>query len=64
DGGCPYVVAANKQDKEGGFSPDDVRNILSLPEDIPVLPCVALDKQQVKDVLLELCETILQNGDD
>jgi len=59
DGGCPYVVAANKQDIEEGFSPEDVKNILSLPENIPVIPCVAREPEYVKNVVIELCETIL-----
>ena len=55
----PYVVVANKQDVEDAFSTDDIRHILSLDDGIPVLPCNALDKGQVKEVLLVLFDRIL-----
>lgn len=58
-GECPYVVAANKQDKTNGFSPEDIKDILSLPESVPVIPCVAREREYVKNVVIELCETIL-----
>jgi hypothetical protein len=60
-GECPYVVAANKQDIEEGFTPEEVKNILSLPDGIPVLPCIAREHEYVKNVVIELCETII-NG--
>ncbi|UCE27828.1 MAG: ATP/GTP-binding protein [Candidatus Coatesbacteria bacterium] len=55
----PYIVVANKQDVDNAFSADDVRHILSLDEGVPVLPCSALDKEDVKEVLLTLFERIL-----
>lgn len=56
----PYVVAANKQDHEDAWSPEDIRIILRLEPDVKVLPCVALDKESVKEVLLELLYSILE----
>jgi small GTP-binding protein len=56
----PYVVAANKQDLPDAWSPEDLRIALKIDPDIKVLPCVATDKEQVKDVLLELLYSILE----
>lgn len=57
----PYVVAANKQDLPDAWTPDDVRIALKIDKDIKVLGCVAKDKETVKQVLLELLYSILEN---
>jgi uncharacterized protein len=59
----PYVVAANKQDHQDAWEPDDIRIILRLKPEIKVLPCVALDKESVKEVLLALLYSILEEID-
>lgn len=59
---CPYVIAANKQDMEDAWAPEDIKIILGLDERIKVLPCVAKDKESVKNVLLELLYTILETA--
>ncbi|MBU7013190.1 MAG: ATP/GTP-binding protein [Theionarchaea archaeon] len=51
---APFVVAANKQDVEGAADLDTIRDKLSLPEDVPLIPCVALERESVKQVLLSL----------
>ncbi len=56
----PYVVAANKQDLEDAWSPEDLRIALRIPQDIKVLPCVAHDRQSVQQVLLELLFSVLE----
>ncbi|MCA9937838.1 MAG: ATP/GTP-binding protein [Anaerolineales bacterium] len=56
----PYVVAANKQDHEDAWEPEDLRIVLRLDPDVKVLPCVALDKESVKEVLLALLYSILE----
>ena len=56
----PYVVAANKQDLPDAWSPEDLRIALKIDKNIKVLPCVARDKESVKNVLLELLYTILE----
>jgi small GTP-binding protein len=56
----PFVVAANKQDHEDAWEPDDLRIILRLDPAIKVLPCVSIDKESVKNVLLELLYSILE----
>jgi uncharacterized protein len=55
----PYVVAANKQDKPSAWSPEDLRIALRIPKDVPVMPCVATDKESVKGVLLALLERVM-----
>lgn len=59
----PYVVAANKQDMEDAWDPEDLRIILRLHQDVKILPCVAMDKESVKNVLLELLYSILEQLD-
>ncbi len=56
----PYVVAANKQDHPDAWTPDDLRIALRIEEDVKLLPCVAKDKSSVRDVLLELLYSILE----
>jgi small GTP-binding protein len=56
----PYVVAANKQDLEDAWLPEDMRIALRIPQEIKVLPCVATDRESVKQVLLELLYSILE----
>ena len=56
----PFVVAANKQDMEDAWEPNDLRIILSLGSRVKVLPCIAREKETVKVVLLELLYSILE----
>ncbi len=56
----PYVVAANKQDHPDAWSPDDLRIALRIEDSVKLLPCVALEKESVKNVLLELLYSILE----
>ncbi|HEC34445.1 MAG TPA: GTP-binding protein [Chloroflexi bacterium] len=60
----PYVVAANKQDLEDAWPPDDLRIALRIDPRVKVLPCVATDKGSVKQVLLELLYSILELMDE
>lgn len=60
----PYVVAANKQDAEDAWEPDDLRIILRLKPEVKVLPCISLDKESVKNVLLELLYSVLERIDE
>jgi hypothetical protein len=56
----PYVVAANKQDQDDAWEVDDLRIALNLDSKVKMLPCVAKDKDTVKNVLLELLYSILE----
>jgi signal recognition particle receptor subunit beta len=55
----PYVVAASKQDMDGAWDLDDIRIALRLDADVKLLPCVAIEKDSVKNTLLELLDSIL-----
>jgi len=59
----PYVVAANKQDQPDAWEIDDMRIALRLDPNVKFLPCIALDKESVKNVLLELLFSILAKMD-
>lgn len=59
----PYVVAANKQDVTDAWALDDLRIALRLEDGVKLLPCVAKDKESVKNVLLELLYGILEEMD-
>lgn len=56
----PFVVAANKQDLEDAWPPEDLQILLELEPHVKVLPCVATEKESVKTVLLELLYSILE----
>lgn len=56
----PYVVAANKQDLDDAWEIEDLRIALRLDEEVKMLPCVATDKESVKNVLLQLLYGILE----
>jgi uncharacterized protein len=59
----PYVVAANKQDREDAWDSEDMRIALRLAPNVKLLSCVATDKENVKTVLLELLYSILAEMD-
>ena len=56
----PYVVAANKQDHPEAWNTEDMRIALRVEEGVKLLPCVATKKDSVKEVLLELLYSILE----
>ena len=60
----PYVVAANKQDMSDAWEVDDLRIALKMDPNVKMLPCVAHDKESVKNVLLELLYSILEEMKD
>ena len=55
----PYVVAANKQDREDAWELEDMRHALRLDGKMKLLPCVATDKTTIKKVLVELLYNVL-----
>jgi small GTP-binding protein len=58
----PYIVAANKQDLEDAWPPEDLRIALKIDPEVKLLPCVATNKESVKKVLLELLYNILETA--
>lgn len=57
--GLPYVIAANKQDKENSMNPEEIKKRMNLPEDTIVIPCVATSKEGVYDVLDALLNLLI-----
>lgn len=56
----PYVIAANKQDTEDAWPPEDLRIALRVSSNIRVLSCVATDRESVRRVVLELLYSIVE----
>jgi small GTP-binding protein len=56
----PFVVAANKQDLPDAWSIEDLRIALRIEDGVKLLGCVANDKESVKEVLLQLLYSILE----
>ena len=55
----PFVVALNRPDQLGSVGEDSVRAALELSSHVPVVPCDATDKDSVKNVLLALLYSVL-----
>lgn len=56
----PYVVAANKQDKIDAWEINDMRIALRLESRVKLLNCIAIEKDAVKSIILELLYSILE----
>ncbi len=54
----PFVIVANKQDAERRLSNDEIARALGITEETPLLPCVALDKQSVREVLSQVAQKL------
>jgi hypothetical protein len=48
---------------EDAWEPGDIKIVLRLNSNVKVLPCVALDRESVKNILLELLYSILEQYD-
>lgn len=51
-----YVIAANFQDQPDALPIPALKDVV--PDDIPVIPCIATDKESVKRVVLALLEKV------
>ncbi len=58
DTSLPHVIAANKQDHPDVLSTEEIRSHLKLSDNIPVIPCAAIEKESVMDVLETLTNSI------
>jgi hypothetical protein len=56
----PYIVAANKQDRDDAWDIEDMRITLRIDKNVQLLPTIALDKESVKTVLINLLTDILR----
>lgn len=54
----PTIVAANKQDRPGAVVLDQLRDVLQLPENTPLVACVAIDQASVYAVLQALLDLL------
>jgi len=57
--GMPVIFLANKQDEPNALQTEKIRDMMKLPEDIPMLPCVAKDKESVLNAFEVLVDLIL-----
>ncbi len=57
--GLPLVIAANKQDLPGALPPEEIRKRMKLPEDVPIIPCIATQGKGVWNVIKALFDKIL-----
>jgi uncharacterized protein len=57
----PIVIAANKQDSPDAWDVDTLRIALRIPNDIPIIPCVATDRESVKGVVIALLNEVLKD---
>lgn len=59
----PFIVSANKQDDPACLPIDYIEQRLNLTDDVPVVACVAKERESVKQVLLALLEKIAEAAD-
>lgn len=60
----PFVVAANKQDDDDAWAPEDLRIAMGLDKHVRILPCIATSRSSVKEVLIELLTEVLEQMPD
>jgi hypothetical protein len=56
---APCILVANKQDDDFAWGAIDIQLGLGIREDILVLPCIATDREAVKEVVLQLLYQIM-----
>ncbi len=57
----PYIIVANKSDLDGAARLAEVRRGTKAASDITVMPCVAIQKSSVRQVVLQMLD-LLHNG--
>ncbi|RUM27674.1 MAG: GTP-binding protein [Aquifex sp.] len=61
----PFVFVANKQDLPNALKPENIRQSLRIPEEVPVVPCIALDRTSTRETLAVLLQLMKKFcGDD
>lgn len=55
----PYAIAANKQDISGALDPEDVRKMMALPADVPVIGTSAVTGQGCLDAVKTLIDLVI-----
>ncbi|MFC0037471.1 GTP-binding protein [Actinomadura rayongensis] len=59
--GVPFIIGVNRFDGAGAHTPEQVRDALDLPADIPVIDCDVRDRESAKHVLITLVEHIMRS---
>jgi uncharacterized protein len=54
----PYIVVANNQDRDDAMSVGQIRREMRLPDETPMMACVATEREAVRQVLLTLLAMI------
>jgi uncharacterized protein len=57
----PIVIVANFQDSPDAWDMDALRIALRIPNDIPIIPCVATDRESVKGVMIAFLNEVLKD---
>ncbi|MFH8801367.1 GTP-binding protein [Streptomyces sp. NPDC017936] len=57
--GIPFVVAVNGFHGHHPYPPEEIRESLALPEDVPVLLCDARERESCRDVLIALIDRLI-----
>ncbi len=60
--GVPFVVAVNAFEGELHYHPEEIREALSIPEQVPVVVTDARNKYAVRDTLVHLVRRALMNA--
>ena len=55
----PYVVAVNLFDQAQRHDPEEIRDALTLPADVPLILCDARNRESAKAVLISLVEYVM-----
>ncbi|GGV13138.1 ATP/GTP-binding protein [Actinomadura sp. LOL_016] len=58
--GVPFIIGVNRFDGTGNHSPEQIRDALDLPSDVPVISCDVRDREDAKRVLITLVEHIMR----
>jgi signal recognition particle receptor subunit beta len=62
--GIPFVVGVNGFHGQHPYPPEDVREALALPEEVPVLLCDARERASCRDLLVALLDRLIAEADE
>ncbi|GAB2869068.1 ATP/GTP-binding protein [Streptomyces deserti] len=60
--GIPFVVGVNGFHGQHPYPPEDIRDALALPQDVPVLLCDARERESCRDVLIALIDQLIASA--
>jgi signal recognition particle receptor subunit beta len=56
---APFIILANKQDSPEALEPEQIRQMLGLSQDTPIIACIAKNRNSITHVLQQLTEWAL-----